>query len=221
MPPNRTVSPTPTISQIYGAFDEASHTIFRRAMRRSKGGVVRVADLATALADVVPDICRGVFPPRLLVVPAAVDPQDVPMANEPALRDLLRQALLLGAEQRGVEEPAITPAVLVAALALRNPLYRVRPLAEVFQTLGLVLPPGFQPSPELVPCHWASPVLRHDRSSAHVPAEVANIEGLVLDILEKWLDAQDLPSGEARGKKLEVCASLASGLKRVTMVPSI
>src|SRR4051794_37890055 len=85
----------PGISRIYTAFDPASHAVFRSAMALSRGGVVRVDDLLLALVEHVPEAaaCLGGRPLR-----TASGPDLVPMANEPALRELLVRAFRLAGD---------------------------------------------------------------------------------------------------------------------------
>lgn len=71
------MSTEPTISRVYAAFDADSHRVFRSALARSRGGVLRLADLRSALAD----------------EPMPAGPADVPpMSNEPAVREWLYRA---------------------------------------------------------------------------------------------------------------------------------
>src|SRR6266536_3000686 len=85
----------PCISRIYSAFDEASHAVFRSAMTRSRGGVVRVDDLLAALAEYLPEAATCLGGRRFR---PGTGPNLVPMANAPALRELLARAYRLAGD---------------------------------------------------------------------------------------------------------------------------
>ncbi|MCA9032083.1 MAG: hypothetical protein KDA66_14805 [Planctomycetaceae bacterium] len=106
-----------TISDIYAAFDAGAHQVFRGAMARSRGGLVRLNDLLAALVDSssIPD---ELIPSqwRQLAALESNAPWMTPMSNEPALRDVLRAAHAL--TESGAEP--ITPTILFAAALARS-----------------------------------------------------------------------------------------------------
>jgi hypothetical protein len=94
--PERRVENVP-LARVYDALDAEAYRTFRVAMRRSRGGVVRVDDLVAALAEIAPQSMETVFglasdAIAALMRPPTTEPDLVPMANEPALRTLLTDA---------------------------------------------------------------------------------------------------------------------------------
>jgi hypothetical protein len=118
--PERRVENVP-LARVYDALDAEAYRTFRVAMRRSRGGVVRVDDLVAALAEIAPQSMETVFglasdAIAALMRPPTTEPDLVPMANEPALRTLLTDAY-----RRAIGQP-VTPGHLLAALAQMRPL---------------------------------------------------------------------------------------------------
>jgi hypothetical protein len=133
------------------------------------------------------------------------------MANEPALRELLRQAFVIASEQPGTAEPVITPAVLLAALALQDPWSRTRLASDVFTRLDLVPPVGWQQSPVVLSAanRVASPP---SENPVTISRETADPEKLVLEILQRWLEAGERDSTQARDQKMKELSALVRGL---------
>lgn len=101
----------PGIGQIYAAFDPDSMTLFEAAMSNSSGSVVTVADLRNALADNAAVFGWEQIPSNWQLGRGASNSgrgQSRPIANEPALRELLLAAYRLGAMRRP-DSPVITP----------------------------------------------------------------------------------------------------------------
>src|ERR1043165_7348407 len=113
-----TIEQAPSISRIYAAFDPASERVFRRAMYVSRGGIVRVEDLLTALAVEQPAataLALGVPDSSVALLARRVGAGSswVPMSNEPALRALLESAYL---RTEVVGERPLTPDDLLATI---------------------------------------------------------------------------------------------------------
>jgi hypothetical protein len=115
------------LARVYDALDAESYRAFRAAMRRSRGGVVRAADLLAGLAETQPRDTAAVLelePAEVtfLARQPASEPDLVPMANEPALREALATAY------RQAGGSPVTAAVLLRALAPHHP--RRAPMAR-------------------------------------------------------------------------------------------
>ncbi len=182
----------PTISQVYAAFDAASHRVFREAMARSRGGVVRVGDLLHALVELERAACGDVLPERWAAPPPAWgdDRPLVPMSNEPALRCLLATAFRIARAQPGADRPTISPAVLWAAVFVERRASARVDLEEVFSRLGLAIPPELRGPPEARP-PVPSPAARP--APAPRPADE-----MIDEVLTRWLALQALPAGPQR-----------------------
>lgn len=112
---------TPTIGEIYAAFDVDAHQLFRQAMALSRGGVVRVADLLAALCA-TEQIPRDQIPASW-VTQIHRRPDEAwitPMSNEPALRELLVTAHRLAVSRSSDQRPVITPLGLLASALLQT-----------------------------------------------------------------------------------------------------
>jgi hypothetical protein len=111
------------ICRVYDALDDDSHRVFRQAMSRSRGGVVRLGDLVGALVEFDPVAAAAALglteeeTQELGRTPRTV-PDRVPMANDPALRDLLRRAFALVRADCG---GSITPGALLGAAVRGRP----------------------------------------------------------------------------------------------------
>jgi hypothetical protein len=154
----------PSISRIYASFDDDCHRAFRRAMARSRGGVVRVEDLLAALAETLPQRTAAVLGLDAAAVARlarwrAVGLELLPMVNEPALRLVLAEAHV-----RAADRP-ITPELLLQAAARSIPLTR-EPCREATST----------PAPRVV------------RASPSLTAET------VQGVLSRWLEVQSWPA---------------------------
>lgn len=108
------------ISQIYDAFDSASHDIYRNAMARSRDGVVRVQDLVTALGPLHPELGSVVgVDRRCSVENSNGSAGGTPLSNDPSLRNMLVVAFRIATRQTDEAQPVITPPILVAAVLSR------------------------------------------------------------------------------------------------------
>lgn len=201
----------PTISQIYAAFSSASHAVFQQAMANSRGGVVRVEDLLAALIARDAEIGCHVLPGgwRPPTVGRAADRDHLtPMANEPALRELLRTGLLIAQAQPDREATEITPAVLWAAMVLSRRICCGLGHEELFRRLELRCPSWLSTPVCLAPPR-ATPQPAMSQPAASQPAPtVRRIEqlfderALVDVILERWLAVQGWPVGVERDAEL-------------------
>jgi hypothetical protein len=164
------------LARVYDALDAEAYRAFRAAMRRSRGGTVRVADLLAALAETAPQTAArilGLTTDALasLAHPPASDPDIVPMANEPALR------ALLSAAYRSAGGQSITPEHILSVLAethARSPVSSHRSAPP--------RPPDYRPTG---PAEWTG--------------EAA------VSVLASWLASQSLPPHE-REARLELLA---------------
>jgi hypothetical protein len=112
------VVPEIPATQIYAAFDPRSFSLFHAAIRRSRDGVVRAADLRYALATQAADCCPGPIPPSWQ--PEADSqgehvPWRSPVSNEPELRAILQSAYRLAVEASRGRGAIIRPQELWAA----------------------------------------------------------------------------------------------------------
>jgi len=190
--------------------------------------VVRVADFVNALMVHSPVLASRVLRSRddlgRVRHPLLVDPADAtPMANEPALRDVLRRAFALASLQTGpnsADGPTpITPAVLTAAVALHDPMHRDATLtdAEICARLGLALPaPASGPGSVTPPRRPAAPVLPPSDASVHpdVPPiettpQTHDTEEMIDMILNMWLTARELAPGHERDRQNKEIAEQA------------
>jgi hypothetical protein len=155
------------LAHVYDAFDALAYRAFRVAMRRSRGGVVRIADLVAALAETQPERTAAAFQLDRPAVNALArqpisDTDLVPMANEPALRAILVDAYRRAGERR------VTPEHLLEALA------------------------PYRPMPPL-----ARPVRNPDLNDALEPSSPARWDGEgAAEVLGRWLAAQSKPGPE-------------------------
>lgn len=173
---------TPSISEIYAAFDDACYALFRRAMARSRGGVVRVQDLLAALAEMLPEraaIVLGLEPAAVasLARPPATAPNLLPMSNEPALRSALASAYA------AADGRPISASLLLEVVA------RSRTAARWSRTEAVV---ATCPSP-----------VRHPEAWPCRPPTAESVQG----VLRRWLDVQSW-SADARDQALQQLASL-------------
>jgi hypothetical protein len=172
------VSDTPTISQVYGAFDGTSHQLFRGAMSHSRGGVVCVEDLLVALGEHCPGAIDSPLGAAIRTAQSRRRPADEPhlvaMANEPTLRRLLATAYQLTAGRARATGALITPDVLVEAALRCRPIVALTQLAR---TAGSAQP-------------------RIERSQPKVSAN------LIEDLLQEWLAVQTSPAGGQREQSL-------------------
>lgn len=193
-----------SISQVYAAFDAASHRVFREAMARSRGGVVRVSDLVRALAERERALCRQVLPEGWTAPapPAGDDRPLVPMSNEPALRRLLARAYFIARSQ---PEAAvrISPSVLWAAVFVERQASARVDLEEVFRRLELSLPAECRAAP-LVP----RPVAATRGETAGV-LDKDSADELIDQVLARWLAFQALPGGPEKAAEAARIAALA------------
>ena len=172
----------PSISRIYVAFDDDCYRVFRRAMARSRGGVVRVEDLLAALAETIPGRTAAVLGLDAAAVarlarPPVAGPDLLPMSNEPALRSVLAGAF---AEADG---RPLTPTMLLRAVA-RSPSAIRRPWREA------------------VPAPTSAPVRSPPPPVWPPPADA------VQAVLRRWLEVQAWPAA-ARDSALQALAMLA------------
>ena len=172
----------PSISRIYAAFDDDCYRAFRRAMARSRGGVVRVEDLLSALAETIPDRTAAVLGLDAAAVarlarPPVAGPDLLPMSNEPALRSVLAGAF---AEADG---RPLTPTMLLRAVA--------RSLAAARQ-------PWRRPDPPA-----ASAPVRPSQPAADPPTPA-----VVEAVLRRWLAVQSWPAAD-RDSALQTLATLS------------
>jgi len=125
----------PSISRIYSAFTDEMDVVFSIAARRSRGGIVVVQDVLSALrqragsaADDFVAVCADGSSPQ--------DDQDqgFPMSNSPKLRTLLRTALEIAENQ---ENRLISAEVMWAALFRDGHVHLRQPPALVFDHLRL------------------------------------------------------------------------------------
>ncbi len=193
----------PTISQIYAAFDDNMHRVFRRAMHLSRGGTVRTGDVLTALHDLGRRVVAGLLPadwrPPPLVHP---DPRPlVAMSNEPAVKAWLAEALALAERVPNRDKPSLTMATAWAiAFRLQSvPLQRALP--EALSALGL-------PWPET----WT---VRHVVPPAVKPVVVTvrcSRGGQIETVLNEWLALQEFtdPSQLQAGR-----AALAQQVRKI------
>jgi hypothetical protein len=172
----------PSISEIYAAFDDACYGLFRRAMARSRGGVVRVADVLAALAEMLPErtaTVLGLEPAAVacLAREPATAPNLLPMSNEPGLRSALACAYV------EAEGRPITPLLLLQVVARsRRQARRIRPEA--------VTPPCPLP-------------VRHPEPRLCLPPPADSVQ----TVLRRWLEVQSW-LGAARDRALQQLASL-------------
>jgi len=172
----------PSISQIYVTFDDDCYRAFRRAMARSRRGVVRVEDLLAALAETLPErttAVLGLDPTAIarLARPPHTGPDLLPMANDPALRSAFAAAYTQAAGQ------PITPTLLLRALAQFLPTTRA-------------------------PCRESAPtppprVVRPVPPAPRLPPTANTVQA----VLRRWLEVQSLPA-DARDSALQQMASL-------------
>lgn len=200
---------TPSISQVYAAFDEQCHCIFRRAMGNSRGGVVRVQNLILAIVEsnlpprhpeltAPADALRGLAAQRST---SAADEHIVPMSNEPALRELLGRAWQIAAAQSETTAPRITSACLAASVLADRTARRSRSLPDVFDGLGLTLPPDLAAvsTPQAVarPVREAEPARQNDRPLSEQEA------GQMIDAaLMLWLEIQNQTDPATQSEKI-------------------
>jgi hypothetical protein len=114
------------LARVYDALDAEAYRAFRAAMRRSRGGVVRASDLLNGLAETRPQdtaIVLELEPAEVATMarPPTSEPDLVPMANEPALREAL-----ISAYRQACGRP-ITAVMLLGVLA---PHQSRRPMAR-------------------------------------------------------------------------------------------
>ena len=112
---------TVPLARVYDALDAEAYRAFRAAMRRSRGGTVRLADLVGGLAEVVPQALTAVFqiePEAVatLARPPSSVPDLAPMANDSAVREAMTSAY-----QRAGDRP-VTAADLATAVMAQRPL---------------------------------------------------------------------------------------------------
>ena len=188
---------TPTISQVYGAFDESSHRVFRAAMAKSCGGVLRVADLAAALweldaddvADLVPEGWRPSEPTRGSQERSRL----TPMSNEPAVRRWLFEAYQVALEQPGDSRAAVvSPRILWAAAFVQRIVPCSRSITAMCERLRIACTPRLL---ALVGAtHVATNAVSRDESR-----QSTSTLGPELDrIVNAWLGLQSLPLGDER-----------------------
>ena len=139
---------SPSIRYIYLAFDDDCHRAFRRALARSRGGVVRVDDLLAALAETLPALTASVLGASLGAVAR--------LTRRPAVSADLRHKLLNGLPVTAEEDIALRGAVYDAIMllseltGLRNPSQLHYLFWNVFRTHCLRESPlCFQPAPAL------------------------------------------------------------------------
>jgi hypothetical protein len=124
MPAEAGPAPIPTISQVYGAFDESAHGVFRAAMGKSRGGVLRVADLAAALWELDSAEVAGLLPEGWRPNESPRASQDrsrmTPMSNEPAVRQWLFDAYQMALEQRRDQRSAVISSRILWAADVRR-----------------------------------------------------------------------------------------------------
>src|SRR5262249_28662683 len=152
-------------------------------MMLSRGGVVRVGDLVAALREQEPELAERLLSRRSLTVrpplATSVEGDCVPMANEPARRELLRHSYELAHTSFGATQARITPASLIGALVSSPAQFPGSPPSVHRDT-----PPACPTAPNRA----ASPV----GSPAREPAD---LESLVAMILDHWLAARRLSEG--------------------------
>lgn len=208
----RTVVAHPTISQVYAAFSDESHYVFQAAMARSRGGVVRVQDLLAALFARHADVGRVVLPERWQLPASGIqlngDPL-VPMANEPALRDVLRAAYLIAQAQPSSNGTTVTPTALWAAVIVTRQTYCQLTPRQIFARLDLCCPSfvrmttdrrGLPPQPE-------------SSASRMEPETLPNQRDLIDVVLARWLAVQALPKGSERDHEIAQIARLTGQLE--------
>ena len=200
---------TPSISQVYAAFDDQCHHIFRRAMGNSRGGVVRVHDLVLSIVEsnlpprhpelvTSADALRGLAAQRST---SAADEHIVPMSNEPALRELLGRAWQIAAAQSETTAPRITVACLAAAVLVDRTSGRSHSLPEAIENLGLSLPPDMASvsTPQAVarPVREAEPSQQNDG-----PVSEQGAGQLIDAALMLWLEIQSPTDPATQSEKI-------------------
>lgn len=207
---------TVPIGRVYSLFAAESDRLFRATMWHSSGGVVCVIDLLRVLVDAELSAVRELLPDNWK--PVDHRPPDnrplIPASNEPALRQLLQTAYEIAVAQvEGIAEkprPQITPAVFWAAIFLEQQVPMNRPLAEIFGLLGLRFSESLQRKVAIAKPLRPSPA---PRRPALKPVEVS---ALISEVLNRWLDVQQLPIGEEKEQELTEIATLT---QRVQMAP--
>ena len=209
---------SPSISQIYSAFDSDSHRVFRRAMSLSRGGVVRVNDLILAIVQLN-------LPPRHpeLAAPAALvrelagaglprsreEACQVAMSNEPALREILQRAWRIASGQPNRSAPQITSGCLAAAVMVNRGRDR-RSVEETFQQLGLHLPSDSTHET----AGQGTPAVSSTQSALQHPESVTADDSsrLIKDVLVRWMTLQSLDDAAERTR---ATSELAKLVKRI------
>ena len=160
------------LAWVYDALDADAYRAYRAAMRRSRGGVVRAADLLAGLAECYPEVTAAALAVDPVMVsrlarPPAREPDLVPMANSPSLRQALAAAYDRTAGR------SITPADLLAVLVPAQPAPAPAALQEEARA-SVSRPAPFSAAPG--PAEWTG----EDAAA----------------VLARWLAAQQLPSAE-------------------------
>jgi hypothetical protein len=177
----------PTISQIYRAFDDQSHAVYRRAMSLSRNGVVSIDHVLSTIATLYPELAHALGTARHCwrrPDTAGAGLTAGPAANHPDLRRALAIAYRL-AEEPGARRGLLTPAQILIAASL-GPPRRGAVTEEIFERLGLRRPAWVELSPGREPI-----------AVPHQHAVFANVQDLPIDraavldsIVEKWLACQ-------------------------------
>lgn len=191
---------THPISTIYAAFDPDSHRVYRAAMARSQGGVVRVSDLVAALAELELEQCRELLSDSC-IASWRRQPRDgdgTPMSNEPALRDLFQVAHRIAAVQGGDQASVISAKVLWAASIIKHAAHISCSLQQAFTTFGIVCPSEF------VDCRVGEvlPVRIWKRSAECTEST----DELIEQVLAQWLELQAMPMENDRASVLRTLA---------------
>jgi hypothetical protein len=194
------------IGRIYDAFDPESHRVYRRAMERSRGGLVTLADLVAALAERHPGCSELIGSSASFLRTDEIRyrerPHGTPQANSPELRAVLRRAYALAEGHPGVTR--ITPETLNAALVEAF----TRPLRQR-------LSPGT--ALQDIPIGPASRGLGSRREAMPGPLSGASedeVEEAVLELMRLWLKAQAIPAGTERDRALDQVAAVAQAIPR-------
>jgi hypothetical protein len=187
------------IGKAYSAFDDDCHALFRRAMRESRGGTVRIEDLVRALADsAAGDLGRCVLPLPTIsarLIPRGADPTGLtPMTNEPDLRRLLQVAWQIGLAQPQTDQYSINPRVLCCALVAVRPQWFDAEL-DPFQALLLARPPELPVSPRRPPpllAAPASPQALHQLTNQSLPVQRSiEVGPAIRTVLHEWAAIQN------------------------------
>ncbi len=201
---------SPTISQVYGAFDEASHCVFRLAMAKSCGGILRVGDLLAALCQLERPGGAELLPPDWRRTEPVQDDHrrgwQAPMSNEPALRNWLFDAYQLALEQSADRQGVLTPRLLWVVAFAQRLVSSSLPLSAICARLGVVC------SLRLAQWHAPQRVPATAAANPEVPTATTELGRQLEQVLNEWLGLQSLPPAAERTATRE---RLAEGVRRI------